>query len=47
MTNMLKDRNFFMKFEIREITFNREEKEKILKEIAKQHIELSEIKDEE
>ena len=36
-----------MKFEIREITFNREEKEKILKEIAKQHIELSEIKDEE
>ena len=35
-----------MKFEISEITFNREEKEKILKEIEKQHIELSEIKDE-
>ena len=35
-----------MKLEINEITFNREEKEKILKEIEKQHIELSEIKDE-
>ena len=36
-----------MKFEIKEINFNREEKEKILKEIEKQRIELSEIKDEE
>ena len=36
-----------MKFDIKEVTFNREEKEKILKEIEKQRIELSEIKDEE